>query len=687
MKIASIYFQNFQPTMDLRILLFLRMISRTKNLRLILLIALPSILASIYISFELTKSGTALRQIKTLKLDKVLSRFIFLSLADAFLYLSNFILQFFYEFYCETFIAHWLYEQIYKFASIKSASDTLYTDFLLKKDAFVNMSSIVIFSFPCNITRVIIRLSSFYKNHSTLSLSVLIVVLSYFIFSYYAIRSRKTLRHIYNQKRLKKSLFCQLSFESYEVLKSENTSKKYADRFSSLSKDAAFSELLFMVYSENYRLFTRMAFVILKIVVFGLKMIYHEIPFADFLTSIDDLCLILLCIRNDAFMFFEYFFEASFDNKTSVEQPLGEQFIFENEIVLKPKPANTVKIIKLDLSALSDPGSFRKDLLYTSNRSPDFNSNSSNTENGNNLVSATNNDSFYKPSFKSLQLSLADQSHGTLNLHRSGKFRHRAGLKYKSFTTRSQAISTPSSDSNKLILDSKATISSRTELSSNGATGVISDDSLGNRSSEQKKTGHESINVAKVGEDHTLVFPKGKKIFVWSKSSNGKTTVMNHLCQNSNDYWEIEADNKPFKQIDPSSFCKKASICLQNQIIFNQSILFNLTYGTSLDRKKVEEKLAFFGITSFFEKLSEGLDTKIGNDGITLSCGQKQLIHFYRTIMKDADIYLFDEPAVFLDRVKQQHIFTVIQRLPGTVIVFSKNLDFIKGFDVVYQIQ
>ena len=98
----------------------------------------------------------------------------------------------------------------------------------------------------------------------------------------------------------------------------------------------------------------------------------------------------------------------------------------------------------------------------------------------------------------------------------------------------------------------------------------------------------------------------------------------------------------------------------------------------------------FIDLDEAFSNLSNGLNTIVGNDGLNLSGGQKQLISIARALYKNSDIIVFDEANSALDFYYRDILKKTIQKLKGTktIIFVTHDLSFLKNsFDEVYLIE
>ena len=75
------------------------------------------------------------------------------------------------------------------------------------------------------------------------------------------------------------------------------------------------------------------------------------------------------------------------------------------------------------------------------------------------------------------------------------------------------------------------------------------------------------------------------------------------------------------------------------------------------------EVLTKLGLTNWYRKLPEGLDTPLGNDGHSLSAGEAQLLAFARVFLRDPVLVILDEASSRLDPATEQHLDRALERL------------------------
>lgn len=148
-----------------------------------------------------------------------------------------------------------------------------------------------------------------------------------------------------------------------------------------------------------------------------------------------------------------------------------------------------------------------------------------------------------------------------------------------------------------------------------------------------------------------LVIPKGKTTAIVGSSGSGKTSLLKlilNFYQPTEGVIKIGGAN--ISQIKNSVWRDMIGVVMQDGFIFNDSIEKNITLGTEFtDRKRLIEATKIANIQSFIENLPLNYTTKIGDEGLGLSQGQKQRLLIARAVYKNPSIVLFDEATNALD--------------------------------------
>lgn len=197
-----------------------------------------------------------------------------------------------------------------------------------------------------------------------------------------------------------------------------------------------------------------------------------------------------------------------------------------------------------------------------------------------------------------------------------------------------------------------------------------------------------SYNEDKTLDNMNIRFEKGKMTALVGSSGCGKSTIVNLLFR----LWDIDngkiiIDDIDIKDYNLKSLRQGISIVTQDLLLFDDSILNNLTLGNkNISKEYAEEICEKVGICEFINNLPNGFETIVGEKGVKLSGGQKQRIAIARALIAKSSIIIFDEATSALDNVSQKIILENIRELlkNKTVIVIAHRLSTIMDADKIY---
>ena len=211
------------------------------------------------------------------------------------------------------------------------------------------------------------------------------------------------------------------------------------------------------------------------------------------------------------------------------------------------------------------------------------------------------------------------------------------------------------------------------ELKTNGYDIVFDNVSFAYNTGEQVLSGVSF--TAKQGEVTALIGPSG----------GGKSTAARLAAR----FWDadggkITLGGTDVKTVDPEKLLSAYSIVFQDVTLFNNTVMDNIRIGRQ--DATDEEVLAAAReaqCDEFVEKLPEGYQTMIGENGSALSGGERQRISIARALLKDSPVILLDEATASLDAENETHIQRAISRLVKgkTVLIIAHRMRTVEGAD------
>jgi len=171
-------------------------------------------------------------------------------------------------------------------------------------------------------------------------------------------------------------------------------------------------------------------------------------------------------------------------------------------------------------------------------------------------------------------------------------------------------------------------------------------------------------------------------------SGAGKSTIIN-LIPRFYDPQDgtIEIDNQNIKYVSLGSLRKNLSLVSQDVILFDDTVKNNIAYAKpNASDEEVIEACKYAASDDFINKLPQGYDTMIGENGVRLSGGQKQRISIARAILKGSPIILLDEATSSLDAESEEIVQNAINNLTKnkTTLVIAHRLSTIHNADKIF---
>ena len=187
---------------------------------------------------------------------------------------------------------------------------------------------------------------------------------------------------------------------------------------------------------------------------------------------------------------------------------------------------------------------------------------------------------------------------------------------------------------------------------------------------------------SKLLNDVSLKLEKGKIICLLGESGSGKTTFAEILQKNYiQEKGEIIINRSiNLNEISISNWRKHISVVPQNIQLFNGTVLENIILDEHLDEQKLQSVINL-GFEKFINSLPQNILTIVGEEGVNLSGGQKQLLGWMRALYHNPQFLILDEPTSSLDKENRDFIYKLIDKLKDTTIIFiiSHHLEDLKN--------
>jgi ATP-binding cassette, subfamily B, bacterial len=184
-----------------------------------------------------------------------------------------------------------------------------------------------------------------------------------------------------------------------------------------------------------------------------------------------------------------------------------------------------------------------------------------------------------------------------------------------------------------------------------------------------------------------MMIPKGQTVAIVGSSGSGKTTILKLLL---NFYQPTEGvvrlGEVSLNSIQNRLWRAKCGVVMQEGFIFTDTIAKNIALGDEMiDKKKLLQAVKVANINSYIDSLPLGYNTKIGDDGVGLSQGQKQRLLIARAVYKDPEYIFFDEATNALDSFNELIIMENLKEFfkGKTVVIVAHRLSTVKHADTI----
>ncbi|RYD84769.1 MAG: ABC transporter ATP-binding protein [Verrucomicrobiaceae bacterium] len=179
----------------------------------------------------------------------------------------------------------------------------------------------------------------------------------------------------------------------------------------------------------------------------------------------------------------------------------------------------------------------------------------------------------------------------------------------------------------------------------------------------------------------------GETVALVGHTGAGKSTLVNMLTRfYEYDDGEILIDGKSLRDYSKSALRSAVGMVTQESFLFNGTVRDNLRLGkTEATDEELWGVLSAANAREFVERLSEGLDTVVGERGVKLSVGEKQRVSIARALLKDPPILILDEATASVDTQTERLIQDALDRLmvQRTSFVIAHRLSTVRNADQI----
>ncbi len=189
-------------------------------------------------------------------------------------------------------------------------------------------------------------------------------------------------------------------------------------------------------------------------------------------------------------------------------------------------------------------------------------------------------------------------------------------------------------------------------------------------------------------QDISFTAEKGQMVALVGRSGSGKSTLANLIPRfYEHQQGQILLDGVEVKDLTLTNLRRHMALVTQQVSLFNDTVAKNIAYGDLADASLEEIKTAAEAAyaAEFIERMPQGYDTLVGENGVLLSGGQRQRLAIARALLKNAPLLILDEATSALDTESERHIQAALDHaVQGrTTIVIAHRLSTIEQADLI----
>lgn len=202
---------------------------------------------------------------------------------------------------------------------------------------------------------------------------------------------------------------------------------------------------------------------------------------------------------------------------------------------------------------------------------------------------------------------------------------------------------------------------------------------------------YDGVDVATL-KDVSLEIQPGQTVAFVGRSGGGKSTLLSLLPR----FYDPTAgrillDGHDIRDYPLADLRRQFALVDQNVILFNASVAENIAYGIhqEVSEEQIVEAARAAYAWDFIEKLPQGLDTQVGQNGVMLSGGQRQRLAIARALLRNAPLLILDEATSALDTESERYIQAALEKLVQgrTTLVIAHRLSTVQKADLIVVVQ
>ncbi len=179
----------------------------------------------------------------------------------------------------------------------------------------------------------------------------------------------------------------------------------------------------------------------------------------------------------------------------------------------------------------------------------------------------------------------------------------------------------------------------------------------------------------RISQKHSQIFKSGKTNYIEGGNGYGKSTIFKLISKiYTPDCGELTINGQNINTIDSNNLWSLISYCPQDDFLFEGTVLENICLSNKYSLVKFTEILKSMNLEDLLGDVA--LDYEVASEGGNLSGGQRKKVAFLRSVIKESDLYMFDEPYEGLDKESKKIVYKYIENLSNKkIVIVTSHID------------
>ncbi|MGQ9917696.1 MAG: ABC transporter ATP-binding protein, partial [Bryobacteraceae bacterium] len=192
----------------------------------------------------------------------------------------------------------------------------------------------------------------------------------------------------------------------------------------------------------------------------------------------------------------------------------------------------------------------------------------------------------------------------------------------------------------------------------------------------------------RVLEEVSLAIPPASTIAIVGRTGSGKSTLV-HLIPRLLDpsHGSVHYGGADLRELDPAALRRRIAFVPQETFLFSATLAENIAFGApEAPREAILRAALMAGLEQDLASFPKGLDTEVGERGLTLSGGQKQRVAIARALLRDPSILILDDALSAVDTLTEDRILSSLREFMHgrTTILISHRVSTVCEADCIY---